>query len=487
MTKKLQIIILVVVSFLMYSNTLKNPFIWDDKGIIEDLSKPEYQKHLKNPFFFLTPSYWKEYTKFHDVDAYVPVSPIRMLSLNIDYKIWKLNPLGYHLTNIFIHIANVILVYLLIVSIFGSQKLAFFSSLIFSVHPMHTESINWIKNRIDMIATFFMMLSFLFFVKFEKEKKNLWLYLVSIISFFFALLSKEISVTLPAVLLFYIFCFVDRREWNRKIILTIPFWLVNGLYFYFTQVILKKGLKLPLVTQLELDLYSNILLVFKTIVYYIKFLLFPFEFNLDRTVEVSRFIVEDYNWLWVVIVIGLIYFAIHFFKKGSNILAFSIFWFFITISPVSNIIYLAPRPIAEQRLYLPSLGFCLLVGWAILNFSNFFNISNSLNLKFGYILLVLVVGVYSIFVIRRNFDWSDEILLWTKTAEKSKGNPRPWFNLGEAYFRKSEIEKAKLYFEKSLKVAPSYPPAHRGLAFVYFKTGEIEKAIRHFQMAGDIE
>jgi len=480
MTKKLQIIILIVVSFLMYSNTLKNPFIWDDKGIIEDLNKPEYQKHLKNPFFFLTPSYWKEYTKFHDVDAYVPVSPIRILSLNIDYKIWGNKTTGYHLTNIFIHIANVILVYLLIISIFGSQKLAFFSALIFSVHPMHTESINWIKNRIDMIATFFMMLSFLFFVRFEKEKKNFWFYIVSIISFFFALLSKEISVTLVGVIIAYAIYFVPKENWEKTSLLVIPYFIMSIIYFVVTQIMLKKGLNIPAISRL--DIYTNVLLVFKTIAYYIKLLIFPFRFNLDRDIDLPKFLFEP-GMIFSTIAVFVSLWAVYYFYKKNKVISFFILWFFITISPVSNIIYLAPRPIAEQRLYLSSIGYSAILVSLIYYIYEFFRFNKEIFVK------IIIYGVSCVFFISgfiRNFDWQDEARLWESVVKTSPFNARAWVNYGEAYYLKGEIEKSRECFEKALDIAPDFAMANRGLAFYYFKKGDAQKAIFYFRKSGDV-
>ncbi|MCX7716053.1 MAG: tetratricopeptide repeat protein [Endomicrobia bacterium] len=502
MNKKLfHICILTCISGLIFINTLWNPFMWDDIGLIDMIANEKYQKHLNNPLFFLTASYWKEYRQFHDVDAYVPVAPMRTLSLNLDYKLWKRRPFGYHLTNMILHIINTILVYFFSLSLFvkipsyNTQLVSLFTGLFFATHPMHTETVAWVKNRVDLITSIFFILSLILFIKYESQQRRevkinflqFFIFFSSILCYILALLSKEIAVVLPAVLLVYIFCFVSKPEWKKKILLTVPYWFLAVLYVYLSQLVLKKGLSIPAVHRLGIDFYSNILLVFKTVAYYMKLLILPFSFNAERTIEIPKFMIETYSWISVVAVITVVSLAVYIYKKNSFVVSFSIFWFFITISPVSNIIYLAPREIAEQRLYLPSVGFCLLLSWLILKFTDKVNIHNPINLRFSTIAVIMITIIYSGFSIARNFDWRDEIVFWTKTAKSSPNHPRPLCNLAHAYFIRNDIDNAKKYFEKALEISPGFPMAHRGLGFVYFSLGDVENAIKYLQQAGDIE
>jgi len=503
MKTKINILILAIVSALVFVNTLKNSFMWDDAGLIDMISDEKYQQHLRNPFFFLTLSYWKEYRSFHDVDAYVPVAPMRTLSLAIDYKIWKRNPFGWHLTNMILNTINVLLVYSLALFLFNrlpitDYRLPFFVGLLFATHPMHTESVAWMKNRVDLIASMFFILSLLLFFRVDatfrlgvRGLKSAATIIGSVFFFILALLSKEIAVTLPAILVLYVLCFVQKDIKKKGLILTIPYWVIAFLYVYITQFVVKRGFGIPAAHRIGLDLYSNILLVFKTLAYYIKLLVLPFSFNAERTIEIPKFMIETYTWLSVLVVIGVISLGIYIFyqHKDLMLIPFCIFWFFITISPVSNIIYLAPREIAEQRLYLPSVGFCMLLGWGIFKIFEKLEIHNPIKIPFGVggLFILMIVVVYSVFTIKRNFDWRDEIIFWTKTTQASPKHPRAWVNLGEAYLIRNELEKAKLNFEKALEVAPGFPLAHRGLGFLYFKMGDAEKAIKHFQQAGDIE
>ncbi|MEW6555748.1 MAG: tetratricopeptide repeat protein [Elusimicrobiota bacterium] len=516
----INVLLLVIVSILTFANTLRNPFMWDDAGLVELISQQDYQNHLKNPLFFLTPSYWKNYRKFHDVDAYVPVAPMRTLALSIDYRIWKWKPFGYHLTNLLFHTLNVLLVYFLVRILVSSlhytlhitHYTAFFTALLFATHPMHTESVAWIKNRIDLITAVFYLSSLILFVKHTKQTRNLKrgtdaeqnteltqnrpfliskylisnLYpLFSLFCFILALLSKEIAVTLPAVLVLYIICFVPQENKKKRIISTLPFWLLTFLYIYLAQFVVKPGLKLPLMA--KIDLYSNILLVFKTLAWYLKLLVSPFSFNADRVITIPKLLFEPTSLISLFVVGGLGFAAVKVFNYSKE-LSFCLFWFFVTILPVLNIIYLAPRPLAEQRLYIPSIGFCFLLGKLFADgLLKKKNSEKKILLILSEVVLLLLIFAYSFATVMRNFDWRNEIVFWQKTAEKSPLSPRAKTNLAEAYIKQNEHDKAQQIFEDVLKNYPDYPPAHTGLGLLFFNSGDIEKAVKEFQKAGLVE
>lgn len=488
------IIILSAVCALVFANTLWNSFMWDDRGLLEMISAKEYRQHLANPVFFLTPSYWKDYSKLHDTDPYVPFTPLRTLSLSADLGVWGAKPAGFHLTNILLHAANTGLLYWLGLILFGKlaggngpspRTLAFFGALLFAVHPMHTESVAWIKNRLDLIMGVFYFLSVIFFAKALNAGKTYLLFAASLAAFALSLLAKEVAVTLPAVLALYVISFAGKEGLKKGLLMTAPFWALSGVYVATTQFMLKKGFAIPAVHQI--DWYSNALLVFKTTAYYLKLLVFPFTFNAEREIAIPNFLIEPATLASVLITGAAVYGSYLLWKKAKEA-GFLAFWFFITFSPVSNVIFLAPRPIAEQRLYLPSAGFCLLLCWALFKLPELAALAG-IGMKpaaVPYIMLA-AAGLFSALSINRNFDWRNEMTFWAKTVNSSPDSPRAWLNYGNAFFAQNDLEQAKEKYERSLAAAPGYPPAHRAFGFYYFKTGDMQKAIEHFKQAGDIE
>jgi protein O-mannosyl-transferase len=170
----LALILLTFVCAAIWSNSLHNSFVWDDNYLVVDNS---YIQHIENIPLFFTPHYWNQLYPFHSRGVY---RPVRAVTLAIDYYLWGLHPIGYHLSNVLLHMANTFLVYYLVLLLTGhikhegkrldDQHTAFFSlpfgaALLFAIHPAHTESINLIKNRSDLLAFLFCMGTFILFIK----------------------------------------------------------------------------------------------------------------------------------------------------------------------------------------------------------------------------------------------------------------------------------------------------------------------------------
>ncbi|MFH2203757.1 MAG: tetratricopeptide repeat protein [Elusimicrobiota bacterium] len=486
------IVLLVAVSFLVFGNTLKNPFMWDDAGLVGLIASDKYQKHLKNPFFFLTKAYWRDYRNLHDVDVYVPVSPLRTFSLNLDHKLWGGNPFGYHLTNILLHAVNVLLVYLLCLAMFKDPRLALFTGMLFAVHPMHTEAVSWVKNRVDLIAAAFYLSALTLFIEaspgggalLARRFRPGLLLAGAAGCFTLAILSKEIVVTLPAVMVLYILCFVAPEERKKSLLLTAPFWLLTLGAFYLEFVIAKPGISQPH----SLDVYTNILVVFKTVAYYAVLVSLPFQFCADRVLALPDLISEPVMMASVALTGGLVYAGFGAFPRHKTA-SFCAFWFLIVLSPVANIFYLAPRPIGEHRLYLPSLAFCLILGKVFADGAEYLR-RRAPGRDWGRLplsALGAILLVFAVLTVRRNADWSNEIRFWSQTVKQSPRSPRAWTLLGEAHCKVKDYARAKEAFESALQVGPAYPPAHSGLGLVYFRTGDPMKAVQYFKRGGNIE
>ena len=168
----LSVIALVFLCGIVFANTFENSFIWDDADLIAQNS---YIRSLKNIPLFFTPQYWNHHQEISTKGQY---RPVRTVTFALDYAFWKLNVKGYHLTNLLLHTLNVILIYFLMLRLlclssyeqrpketagwFDICGLAFATAILFATHPIHVESIAWIKNRSDLLTLLFYLLSFLF-------------------------------------------------------------------------------------------------------------------------------------------------------------------------------------------------------------------------------------------------------------------------------------------------------------------------------------
>ncbi|HCA42753.1 MAG TPA: hypothetical protein DEP28_05815, partial [Bacteroidetes bacterium] len=202
----LNYLILIAVVFAVYFNSLENQFVFDDESVIQTNSSLTTLSSI--------PKYFTGDDGFHKVIGKY-YRPVVSTSYNIDYAIWGLNPFGFHLTNIIIHLIATLILFRLLQLIFIKQKnvnlIALLGTLIFAVHPIHTEAVSWVSGRTDSFFTIFFFASFLYYLKYTgypdfENKNNKYLY-ISLIYFAFGLLTKEMIVTLPVILIFFDYTF----------------------------------------------------------------------------------------------------------------------------------------------------------------------------------------------------------------------------------------------------------------------------------------
>ena len=193
-------ITIIIVTYAVFQNSLSNDFVFDDESVI--IGNASIQNLSSIPKFFTADE------GFHKViDRYY--RPIVSSTYALDYSIWGLDPYGFHLTNVIIHIISCLLLFKIFRVLFWRYKyrnlISLLSTLIFAVHPIHTEAVSWVSGRTDSLVTLFFFGSFLFYLEFTKEqeyhkednslhritKKN-YLYLaLSLIFYAAGLLTKE--------------------------------------------------------------------------------------------------------------------------------------------------------------------------------------------------------------------------------------------------------------------------------------------------------
>ncbi|MDD5194265.1 MAG: tetratricopeptide repeat protein [Candidatus Omnitrophica bacterium] len=492
----LSCILLVLISFVVFSNTLDNAFIWDDKSLIVE---NKYIQSLKSIPFLFSLQYWKDYAP----DSRGAYRPVREVTLVLDYFFWRLNPRGYHLTNLILHSANVIFVYLValaLLSLAGNVQrkeeagrfnwswflaIPFMSAALFATHPIHTESVTWIKNRSDLLTLGFFLLAFLFFMRFSLSR-NAVEYGVSIFCYILALFSKEAALMIPFIFMLYGFLFLRRSKRPRFVFSVIPFFIVGGLFFIFERALASGG-TLP-AEGAPINSYSHILAVVKTIGYYTKLLILPTHLSVDRLFNIPQSIREP-GVTSSIFLIGIVMLLMLRLFRASRLAVFSLFWIFLTILPVSNIIFFQGRPIAEQRLYIPSFGFCFLLAASLQKLSltsgNRPPLQRILR-KIVIISFIALLTLYSYTTVRRNLDWKDPITFWQTAIKNSPGSYRVRYNLGNEYFHNGKFEKARVSYQDAIALKPDYFLAYFNLGIVNQFTGKTEDALSALNKASII-
>jgi len=478
--------LLLFISFLVYGNSLFNQFVWDDHYLIERNPYIKDFKYIKE-IFLSDVGMVSSARVFLGAGTYRPVS---MLTFLFDYRVWKLNPLGYHLFNVLLHSLNTILLFMLFKSISNDTKISFFSVLIFALHPIHTEVVSVISNRQDLLASFFMVISFIVYIKTYALKKTRYLFMSSIF-FLLSLLSKENAIIFVFLLMAYDYYFLG--DYNIKIILKrfhfyLPYFFVILLYLTLRKMFISKELALGIWSHsafLSAPFYLKVLTTFQIIASYIKLLLFPVNLSAMYLLTVARLdIITIFS---TGLVLGLMVLA-YFLKKRNKLVSFFIVFFFITIVPFSLVIPFGAR-FNDRFLYLPSIGFCFIIGYFLkVLFSKVNKASLGIVRLKTLVVLILIclLSFYAYQTIKRNYSWRTDLLLWQKTVSSCPNCARAHTNLGYAYKDIKLYDKALEEFNKSLSLSPNEYRTYLGIGKVFLERKEFEKSLRYLKKAEEL-
>ena len=450
--RHLAIILIIIAGIAAYANSFNNEFVWDDEWIVQ--INPQIRSFAFLPKVFSTGLFHA-----YGVGQGSFYRPMQVLSYMVDYKLWELRPLGYHLTNTVLHIACALLLFAIINTITGNLWPALIAALLFVVHPIHTQAITYISGRADPLSVCFMLASLLCFIKNKK--------IAPFVFFVFALLTKEAAAILPFFLALYVVSFKKKRLSS-----IIPFFAVVVAYAVLRQTALNfsEGSFLA-ATPLALRLLTAC----KNVFAYLGLLIAPVGLHMSRQ---AMFVDSVFNYKVILSLIGLALIGLWMFrmKRKSPIVFFFAGWFFLGIMPVSNIVPLNAT-LAEHWAYFPSMGVFALTGIGCM--------------RLRRMALPLLVGAcvifYGFLTIERNKDWKNPLSIYTATKKHVPGNFRLRNNLGRLYFHKGRLDEAIEEYEASLRIQPLYAQAHSNLGVAYAAKGRYDKAIEEYKRALELD
>ena len=361
-------IALGLIVFLVYLPCLFNDFVGDDHLLVADNSF--YQSWSNFPRLFqsgynVDPA---TYLIGRDPDkgtGSVAYRPVLSTSYFIDRGLWQGHPLGYHLQNLLWHLANVFIVYLILIEIYPPA--AFGAALVFGLHPVQTEAVCAIGYRADLLATFFCLSSFLFWLKYHLRAASRWNLLLSAACYFLAVFSKEPAVLLPLIFLTFAHLCPERIKirlsWTQAAL-----WV--GLAAFYLWVYLCVFPNPTIASQSQFlgdNIGIHILTILRIWRMNLQFFLLPWTATLIPALyypavqmNISLAIVAD-----LIVAGGCLIFILMAVRR-SKIIGFFAFWYVIFYLPVSNI-FPNPNPMAMRYLYLPSIGLSVIIitGWKL--------------------------------------------------------------------------------------------------------------------------
>ncbi|MFC1658143.1 tetratricopeptide repeat protein [Candidatus Omnitrophota bacterium] len=471
------IILLLILGFCVYLNSLWGVLFWDDEvTVINNI-------FIRQPFVYLKDIFLSSYHSGsgETLNFY---RPLATLSFALDYHFWQLEPFGYHLSNVILHLASGILLFLLLNQIFHKPSLSFLSAAFFLVHPVNSEAVNYVSNRTDLSMLFFFMIAFCLYVSYRQRGKRYFL-AGSLFAYILCILSKEMGLILPLFILAYECIIKDNPKQAAGSSQIRRFMPLAGFGAIFTAYVAARStllnfLKINLLTQgaqaepFSRDLIIRLLVQAKAGIIYLKLFFWPVGLHMeyDRPVVLSR--LDPGAWLALLSLLLLAGFVFYAGRKNKSII-FGASWFLLGLLPVSGTIPIN-NVISEHYLYLASGGFFLLVSAGILRLWSIARVRIFINA-----ILVTVMIVLGASTVLRNLDWHKPLKMYLDIISSTKYSFRAHNNAGVEYFRKGDFARAEQYFRSSLEILPTYAHALNNLGVIYKRKGNAAEAERLYK------
>lgn len=515
---KAKLFLLIILTMCVFSPSLFNDFSGDDASFLKN-----------NPFYHNPGNISRLFSKDYNVDpnsnVYLNVSdkgtgsvayrPALSITYFWDAFIWGDNAFGFHLTNLIIHLANVALVYVLLVRLLpGTQWLG---ACLFAIHPIQTEAVCSIGFRADLLACFWCLISFLSWV-ISREKSSIKFVVVSAIAYFLGIFSKESAVPLIFLLIFYDALILRIPNKHLHLIKRSLFHcavLMFYLYLYFfifrnTSLNISFGNKgIPVYILSMFLIWHEYLQSFV-----LPFILIPLPpFYSPQLSAGSEF------WIILPIVTAIVFWGsfVYVCRKHKT-LAFFLLWYIIFYLPISGVIP-QPIPIAHRFMYLPAIGILSVLAYAIQEIVKRFSDMSSLANKLSRFILPTIIATLAICTFTLTFYWRNNYSLgkiWTthypdqyigyqllakvyyneslgyeaiphfkKTIALGNPNPTNYYELGQFLLEVGQTDEAFQYLEKVTRDHPNYSDGHFGLGRIYKLRRDFKQAIIHFRTALD--
>ena len=492
----LSAIFIFIFSFVLFSPSLLNDFVWDD---VEVISKSQVSFDALNIVNVIVPPVDKN----KEARYYRPVVYASMVS---DYGVWGVMSFGFHLSNLLLFSVSAVLLYFMFIALLrglnkeNAEPAAFVSALIFAVHPIHVESVSWVAGRTDVLCGLFFFLAVLCHVV---SQKHFWLLILTALSFSLALLSKEVAVTFVAVVFAYDLLsgqLIKRGSIGRYliyIVLLILYLYLRGRAFVNIPevgeaVISGAASGVAGGTEQAQEASTNAVYIealkalFNSMLIYINKLILPYNLNafISRVPKEVYITVAAFFLAAVLAVVSFLS-----IKRKENITAFSVLWVLITLSPsLIVVVYpIASTPMAERYLFIPSAGFSLLLGYVLIRAGKRERYRKSV-----WALGVVILLGFTVLTAQRQAVWRNDLSLWRDATQKSPYHPLPHTNYGLALLNTGALDEAIKQY--SIALLPEMGDSPRGksvtannLGLVYIEKEDYSRAESWFDRAQEFD
>jgi protein O-mannosyl-transferase len=452
------LLVLLILTIITYWPTVHHGFfIWDDNVVA---LSPEVQN-------FSLPGIKKIFTTFQ-VGLY---HPITSLSFMLDFAIGKGSPLFFHITNLILHLLNVIILFLFLKKNFANPVVAFIATFIFVVHPINVETVAWVSARKDLISTFFMLLSLLYYTKHCRKVISLKHYIILILLISLSVFSKIQTVIIPII--FLLIDYHNERKFNveilkEKIPLLIPIILAGSInviaqkdYGY-----LSYGSNYPFFEKIFLYIYAFSQYLFNTFVPVKLSVFYPYPFKPSGEIILTDYIISS-----IFIFCCILLFVNKIWRNRS--LFFGVLWFFSAISIVIFVSWNREFIITDRYSYFASIGLYIFCAFLISKWRE--------QKKFVSTLSYTILSVYALFFffisIQRVSLWKSSELLFKDASIKYMYSDILLNSLAAEEIKNGKFAEALGHLDQAIAISPDFVDAIYNKGVAYEKANDFIRAI----------
>lgn len=474
-------LLLILFGFVVHGPALHGSFIWDDQTLV-----------FRNPLIKSPLLLAENFRHFLFIDGFSShYRPIQSVSFLLDYLVWKNDTLGFHLTNVLLHVGSAILLYFLLRRLLPlllsrgewphsesfQTAAAGLIALVWVVHPVHSAAVDYISGRADSLAFLFAAGGWLLFMRASQDPRRSMrglLYLLAAISGEASLLSREIALIWLLLFIGYLVFLARNLNGKQRGGALLCCLVLAVAYLSLRQLPEFRSGPTP---HSSWSFDTRAALMVRAMGDYARLMFWPANLHMERSVFGDERSPNAGELAALALGGGLLFvsFAYGCWRsgRGRRLRIVGAAWFFFAILPVSNLAELNAT-VAEHWLYLPSVGFLLfLAGWIA-----------ELNERQQHSALLLVcAGIFAAsareFI--RSGDWADPETFYRRTLAAGGNSFRLRTNLAQICWRRGDNERAKAEFREMLRATPDYPPARTGLAQILTaegKTAEAESLLR---------
>ncbi|MBN1586786.1 MAG: tetratricopeptide repeat protein [Candidatus Omnitrophica bacterium] len=464
---RIQLWAILLLAFVAYLPVLKAGFVYDDHFFIAGNSHLQTLRNI--PDFFLRP----QHTLADDIVWDDIFRPLRTTSFALDYFVWKLNPLGYHLSSLGLHLLTVLLVFLFL-SKFLESEAALWGTALFALHPVNVEAVAWISSRADVLCAPLYLGAFLCYVRSRRtEAGGQGLRLFSWSLFLLAALAKEVALTLPLVLLVWEALFGSKRAeqssgaFSRYRFL-IPFFATAVIYAAIWMGVLGRTSQR---TWHGGTPWTNLATAYYAWARAFSLLLMPLGLAPDHPVPPITGI-EPRLWVGLGFAGFLLFCVADRLRRGDRIAVFLIAFSFLVYLPTSSLVPLNAL-VAERFLYLPLIGLAGLLGRYLWD-------KGKQGPQYVGVLLVCVLGALTL---AQAAVWRNDAQLWDSALQAEPQSFAAHFNTGIRLKGAGAYSAALAHLRKAVALEPDNAHAHYYLGSDYMQEGNLGAAERHYERA----